>query len=338
MTLILAEPTDAREWNEFVTAAPDASFCHQWEWRDVIHGVMGHAPVFRIAREPGGKLAAVLPLYRVRSRVFGDHLVSVPFMNYGGPAGEEAGRRALATWAREEAQRLGSRSLLLRTRTAIPGVTTTTTKVTVVLDLPASADHMWNKSFDAKFRNKIKRPQRDGMTTTFGPEHVGQFYDVLARNMRDLGTPVLPLRFFQQIIACFPREVVLGVTTWNGRTVAAGFGFIWRDEFEMTWSSSLKELRAAKPNMLLYWDYMRELIGRGVRKFNFGRSTPGSGTHEFKLSWGAADEPLPWLQWPESSQAGESRAATLASTVWRRLPLSVTNALGPTLARQLPWW
>ena len=327
------------EWDAFVTHAPDASFCHLWGWREVIGGVMGHEPVFSAAWGGDGSLRAVLPVYRLRSPVFGSHLVSVPFMNYGGAVGDAPARALLTSRALEDARRAGDDSLLLRTRAEVPGFPVSSTKVTVVLPLAESADEMWNKRFDAKFRNKIKRPQRDGMETRFGVEHLDAFYDVLAHNMRDLGTPILPREFFTRIIAEFPGMVLVGATYWNGRPVAAGFGFMWRDEFEMTWSSSLKEARAAKPNMLLYWDYMRELIGRGIRRFNFGRSTPGSGTHEFKLSWGGRDEPLPWVQWPDGQGgAGDSRVATLAAAVWRRLPLAVTNSLGPTLARQLPWW
>ena len=49
--------------------------------------------MFRAARVEGtGELRAVLPLYRVRSRVFGTHLMSVPFMNYGGPVGTPEAR------------------------------------------------------------------------------------------------------------------------------------------------------------------------------------------------------------------------------------------------------
>ena len=326
------------EWDAFVERSPDASFCHLWGWQDVISGVMGQQAVFRAVRDTAGALTGILPLYRLNSPLFGTHLVSVPFMNYGGPLGEAGAQRALAQWAQQEAQATGAR-LLLRSRGAIPGVAHTASKVTVVLPLGTDADAMWNKAFDAKFRNKIKRPQRDGMTTRFGPEHFDGFYDVLAQNMRDLGTPVLPREFFRRIIEVRPGEVLIGVTYLNERAVAGGFGFIWRDEFEMTWSSSRKELRASKPNMLLYWDYMRELIGRGVRRFNFGRSSPGSGPHEFKLSWGGRDEPLPWVQWPDGgTSSGDSKAATLAASVWRHLPLAVTNSFGPTLARQLPWW
>lgn len=332
--------SDGREWDDFIRATPDGTFCHLWGWRDVITGTLGHEFVNAVARDASGAIVGALPLTRVRNPIFGHHLTSVLFMNYGGPVGTEAARVALTQWAIDEAKSGGAKSLTLRSRQPVPGeFPRSDGKITVVLPLPATEDELWNKRFNAKFRNKIKRPQRDGMETKFGPEHLDGFYDVWAENMRDLGTPVVPRAFFQRIVTTFPDSALVGVTYWEGRAVAGGFGFVWRDEFEMTWSSSARALRAQKPNMLLYWDYMRVLIARGVTAFNFGRSSPGSGTHEFKQSWGGVDEPLPWIQWPQADGgAGESGVAALASTVWRRLPLPVTNALGPSLARRLPWW
>lgn len=302
---------------------------------------MGQRPVFLGARDAeAAPLAGILPLFHLHSPLFGHHVVSVPLLNSGGPIGTPAARQALAAWALDHARREGAKSVILRSRTAVPGdLPRDASKVTVLLGLPESADTMWQKSFDAKFRNKIKRPQREGMETHFGVEHLDAFYEVFAANMRDLGTPVLPRRLFERIVAALSSHVLLGVTYWKGRPVAGGFGITWRREFEMTWSSSLREVRAAKPNMLLYWDYMRTLIAQGVKVFNFGRSTPGTGPHEFKLSWGAVDEPLPWVQWPgRQGGAGEGGVAGAASAVWRRLPVGLTRAVGPTVARQLPWW
>lgn len=337
---VVSDQVTDSEWDGLVHRENNASFCHLWGWRRIIEDVMGHECIFRVARDGAGAIVGVLPLARVRSLVFGDHLVSMPFLNYGGAAGTLAARSVLTTWALQEAQRRKVDSLLLRTRHEISADwPVSKSKVTVVLPLPPTADELWNDAFTAKFRNKIKRPQRDGMVTQFGIEHIRGFYDVFAQNMRDLGTPVVPRQFFDRIAETFPQNALVAVTYWKDRPVAGGFGFIWRDEFEMTWSSSRKELRAQKPNMLLYWDFMRELIGRGVRSFNFGRSTPGTGTHEFKQSWGGVDEPLPWVQWPAASGShDENRAAQLAASVWRMLPLRVTNTLGPMLARQLPWW
>jgi len=79
---------------------------------------------------------------------------------------------------------------------------------------------------------------------------------------------------------------------------------------------------------------------REISTFDFGRCTPGGGTHRFKLQWGGADVPLPWLQWSTrnvvATPSPDRPAYKLAAAVWRRLPLAVTNRIGPMLARQLP--
>jgi hypothetical protein len=122
--------------------------------------------------------------------------------------------------------------------------------------------------------------------------------------------------------------------------VAGGCGFLWRDRFELTWASALREHQRAAPNMLLYWAFMREMIRRGVRVFDFGRCTPGGGTHRFKQQWGGRDQPLPWLQWSPRAVAApptpDRPLYRFAGAVWRRLPLAATNAAGPVLSRLIP--
>ena len=212
-------------------------------------------------------------------------------------------------------------------------------KLTVRLELPPAAEDLW-RAFDPKLRSQIRRPQRDGLVARFGPDQVDAFYDVFARNMRSLGTPVLPRAFFTRLAAIFAGLIVFGAVYRSGQPVAAGCGFVWRDEFEMTWASSLREYSRSAPNMLLYWSFIEQMIARGVRVFDFGRCTPGSGTHRFKQQWGGADVALPWLQWSPRNVAAtpspERPTYRLAAAVWRRLPLGVTNRIGPFLARRLP--
>jgi hypothetical protein len=92
--------------------------------------------------------------------------------------------------------------------------------------------------------------------------------------------------------------------------------------------------------MLLYWAFMQRAIVRGVRVFNFGRCTPGGGTHRFKRQWGGTDVPLAWRQWSangvHATPSPERPVYRAAAAVWRRLPLALVNRLGPVLARQLP--
>lgn len=329
------------EWDAFVDGAPGATACHRSGWRQIVSGVMGHEARYLVAREPEGRLVGVLPLARVRSRLFGDYLVSLPFLNDGGPLGSPEVRERLAAEAVGEARRAGVDLLELRTRTPLSGaVEAAVRKVTVLLDLPDTPGELWDDTLRAKVRSQIRRPMKEGMEVRFGAEERHAFYGVFARNMRDLGTPVLPEAFFEGLAAVLPELVRFGVVYHEGEPVAAGCGFAWKEEFEMTWASSLREHNRLAPNMLLYWAFMERSILEGRRVFNFGRCTPGGGTHRFKLQWGGHDLPLPWTRWAPgrtvATPSPTSRKFRMAVRAWQHLPLAAANRLGPLLSRNLP--
>jgi FemAB-related protein (PEP-CTERM system-associated) len=334
------------DWDAFVRSAEGATFCHLWGWREVMEQVLGHRAHYRVARDGGERLVGVLPLVQVRSRIFGHYVLSMPFLNDGGPLGESAAREALAQDARTLASTLGADLLELRMREPLGSLEplgsqmrVSHRKITVMLDLPQDSDALW-KQLDGKLRSQVRRPMKEGMTHAFGPAEVEPFYEVFAHNMRDLGTPVLPFALFDALRRVFPETVVFGTVRHLGRTVAGGCGFLFRNEFEITWASSLREYSRMAPNMLLYWAFLEETTRRGARVFNFGRCTPGGGTHRFKLQWGGHDVPLPWTQWSPSGTTAtpspDRPLFRLATQAWSRLPLAVANRLGPVLSRQLP--
>ena len=328
------------EWTALVEGgAAGSTFCHHVAWADVLADALGHEPHYLAVRSDD-RITAILPTIHVRSRLFGDYLLSMPFLNYGGPAGDPAAAPRLAGEAIALARTLGVDLLELRTReSGLAGMSESNRKLMVWLDLPDSATTLWDDVFRSKLRGKIKRPMKEGMETRFGVDQLDAFYSVFARNMRDLGTPVLPRRFFDLVAERVPGAMV-GAVYHQGEPVAAGFGFLYGTEFEMTWASSLRESNTMKPNMLLYWDFMQRVIENGGRLFNFGRSTPGSSTHDFKLGWGGYDQPLPWAQWSPGGVAAtpspDRPVFRAATAVWSRLPLAISNRLGPLISPSLP--
>lgn len=331
---------DGRAWDAFVARAPDATFCHLSGWREIIGDTMGHECRYVAAVDDDGTWQGVLPLVRVSSPLFGRFVVSMPFLNYGGPLGGLVVRGALERQAVAEAQRCGAGLLELRSRARMsPVLSLSRRKVTVLLGLPDSAEQLWRR-FSSKLRSQVRRAESAGLDARFGPDQREPFYQVFARNMRDLGTPVMPAAWFERIARVFPELVEFGAVYLGDTPVAAGCGVRWRGEFEMTWASSLREFNHLAGNMLLYWSFMRRMLDGGARVFNFGRCTPDSGTHRFKRQWGGADVHLPWGQWsPGETHATPSPDAPkyrLATAVWRRLPLSIANRVGPMLARVIP--
>lgn len=331
----------AADWDAFVLGDQRSTFCHLFGWSQIIWQVLGQQPIYLVATDGDGRWQGVLPLVDVRSALFGRYLVSMPYLNYGGPLGTPDACWRLQNAAEEEAQRLGVDLLELRARwpTASP-LCVTSRKITVLLDLPRSSQDLWSHGLPPKVRTDIRRARREGLEARFGVEAVSAFYSVFARNMRDLGSPALPREFFVEAADLLREHVRIGVAYRGDTPVAGGFGFVWRNEFEMTWASSLREYRTLHPNEGLYWSFMEQLISEGIGVFNFGRCSPGSGTHWFKLKWGGRDEPLPWLQY---SAAGLRAPPTpdrpryrLATSLWRHLPLAVTNRIGPRLVRGIP--
>lgn len=341
MSLAASEYTGtAGEWDDFVRRQLGWTHFHLYGWRTIYEEVAGHECRYLAVRDAAGALAGVLPLVRVRSVLFGHYLVSQPFVNYGGPLGSDAAIRALAAAAVERARADGVKLLELRSRGPLPiDLPVSHRKITVVLDLPAGNPDALLKQFESKLRSQIRRPQKEGVTVRFGADQVGAFFKVFAAHMRDLGTPTQPRRLFETIAEVFP-DAWFGCAYFGDQPVACGAGFRWGNEFEMTWASSLYAYNKLSPNMLLYWSFMERAIAEGATLFNFGRCSPGVGTHRFKRQWGSRDEQLHWYQYPTGGAAAtpspDEGAYSWGPKLWRKLPLPVATALGPWIVRSIP--
>lgn len=344
LTLEEVSPSPGGPWDRFVDAAPGATFCHRAAWAPLLAEILEAEPLYRVARGPDGEWKAILPLFRVRSLLFGHYLVSVPFLSYGGALGSEEARRLLVQDAAREARQSGADLLEVRSREPLEPpplpLEANPRKVTVLLDLPPDAETLFHEDLRSKVRGQVRRPLKEGMEVRFGTDQVEPFVRVFQRTMRDLGTPVLSATLFRRLPEAFGREVTFGAVWFRDRPVAAGCGFRHGEELEMTWAGALREYSNLAPNMLLYWAFMERAVEQGLQRFNFGRCTPGSGTHRFKKQWGGRDEPLPWLQWSQRGVSAtpnpDSGRYAAAIEAWRRLPLPAANRLGPPLARKLP--
>src|SRR5207244_2582311 len=104
----------------YVATHSGATLCHTSAWMRAIERTWGHDP-HHLAVRRDGRIVGLLPLFHVRSRLFGSMLVSTPNAVYGGPISDDAaGRAALASAAVRRARDLRVGHLELRNHETQP--------------------------------------------------------------------------------------------------------------------------------------------------------------------------------------------------------------------------
>ncbi|MDX1517337.1 MAG: FemAB family PEP-CTERM system-associated protein [Woeseiaceae bacterium] len=341
--MIEASDGDRAGWDDYVNSNTDAEPYHEYAWRNIFEQVLKASCCYLQAVDEDGRIRGVLPLVQLKSRLFGNFLVSVPWFNYCGTLADDADvRDELVRAAWEAARAIGASHVELRhrasTRLDLPY---RDDKVAMQLALPASADELW-AAFKPKLRAQIRRPGKEGaIVECGGVELLDDFYAIFARNMRDLGTPVFPKDLFLAMLDTFPDATRIFVVRLGGEACAAGVTYGFRETLEIPSASTLREFNRYSVNMLLYWSVLKFAIKQGFRVFDFGRSTRDSGTYRFKRQWGAEPQDLHWHYCLPPGQVPpklnpDNPKFRLATRIWRRLPVSVANLLGPAIVRNLP--
>ncbi len=330
------------DWNKYVASNPAASIYHKAEWRDLIRKSFGHPGLFFYARDAGNNIVGILPLVHLKSRLFGNYLVSMPYFNYGGAIADHPSIEQKLMLAANDyaADRYASH---IEYRDTIPreGLAVRSEKVNMILQLPNTADTLW-ASFAPKLRAQIRRSQKENTKVLSGGlERLDDFYSVFARNMRDLGTPVYGKSFFRNILQSFPKACKIITVSLDTRPVAACFLIGHRTLLEIPWASTIRDVNHLSINMLLYWEVLKFALENQYKQFDFGRSSKGSGTFRFKQQWGAEPQQMYWHYWLQANGTlpalnPNNPKYALAINIWKRLPLYITKLIGPPIVKNLP--
>ncbi len=329
----------AQAWDAYVQAAPEGTVCHLYGWREVIERAYRHR-TFYLAATRGGDICGLLPLVLIQSRLFGRHLVSMPFMDYGGVVtlSGAAVRQQLIDTAIQLAQTHRA-TLALRCGTdqdlTLP---TWLDKLTMRIDLGTDVDALW-KWLPSERRNRIRKGYKQGLETSFhGVEHLDAFYQIFATNMRDLGSPVHSRRFFHQMFATLAPYLRMIVVRHQGYAIAAACCLFYKETVTIPgWISALRPYFSLCPNQVLHWELMRYGIDHGYRVLDLGRSSKDTGTFEAKRQWQATPVQLYWYHYPEiPASQREPSSFSRQVALWQRLPLPLANQVGPMLRRAIP--
>ncbi len=291
-TVRTLQPGDRARWDAFVATCPEATFFHRAGWQEVIQRAFGH-PTYFLYAETHGLIEGVLPLGHINSRLFGNALISTPFCVQGGIAASTvAAHAALQQAACELAGALQVDYLELRhAQRRYP-------------DWPAKDDLYVNfrkridpdpevnmKAIPRKQRAMVRKGIQAGLSAT-PDEGVERLFQAYSESVRNLGTPVLPVKYFRLLKDVFQDDCQILTVTLGRELIASVLSFYCRDQVLPYYGGGVERARQVKGNDFMYWELLRRSAEGGLRVFDYGRSKVGTGSYDFKKNWGFEPEPL----------------------------------------------
>ena len=326
-------------WDAYVLAHGDGTFFHLAAWSRVLQRAFGHRAHYLVAKRDA-RIVGILPLARVRSLLFGDALSSTPFCVYGGAlADDDDIRRALEDRAAALAQEFQVDHLELRntvkTRDDWP-----VKELYFTFRKQLDADPEKNMlAIPRKQRAEVRAGIKNNLQVEFDTD-TRRLYSIYSTSVRALGTPVFARKYFDVLREEFGDACEIATVVHEGKAVASLMTFWFRDEVLPYYGGGLPEARPLSAYDFLYWDLMRRACEKGTRIYDFGRSKIDTGPYRYKKHWGFEPQPLPYAyklvrskSVPNLSPSNPKYKHVIEA--WKRMPLPVTQWLGPPVAKYL---
>jgi len=329
-----------REWDDYVDRNDDATFFHRAGWFRVLKDSFNHIPHYLRALDSEGNTRGVLPMFEVKSVLFGHYLVSIPFAVYGGAvADSDEIRRLLEDEAARLACELSVDYLELRckekTRDDWPSKSMHATFLRNIED----GDEAILLSIKNKQRAVIRKSLKNNLSREF-PDDIADFFYAYSLSLRNLGTPAFSKRYFQNLKKEFGDDCeVVSIKGEDGLHCSL-VSFYFKDQVLPYYGGGLPQSRMSKAMDFMYFDLMCRAGSRGYKTFDFGRSKIDSGSYNYKRHWGFSPQLLHYQYFLVNAEKLPELSANnpkyrMMSAVWQKLPLRMCQLLGPLISKYL---
>ncbi len=334
-----ATDNDKELWDAYVNQHSEATFFHLYGWKQVLNKSFRHKCYYLYALQ-NEQIVGVLPLGHIKSLFFGNALISTPFAVYGGVLSDNDEIKQLIT---DEACRLAEELTVdhLEIRNIEQQYPDWPNKELYVYFKKELADNDDDnlKAIPRKQRAMVRKGIKAGLKYDIG-KNINQFYQAYSESVRNLGTPVFSKKLFASLIDVFGDQVDVLTVTKENQLVASVLSFYYKNEVIPYYGGGTSAARSLKGNDFMYWALMQHSVKQGMTSFDYGRSKEGTGSYSFKKNWGFAPKPLFYEFYlvkakaiPDINPLNPKYQRFIS--IWRKLPLKLSQILGPILSRDL---
>ncbi|MCX6232322.1 MAG: peptidoglycan bridge formation glycyltransferase FemA/FemB family protein [Bacteroidetes bacterium] len=210
----------------------------------------------------------------------------------------------------------------------------TSTKITSYIKLDCDITHQFNQ-LGSNLKRKIKKALKNNIEIKSGGiELLKDYYLIYSKNMLKLGSPVLKIGFFNEIITKYSNgNAKIFVAYLNDKPIGSALLISYLGFYENCWFATLRKYNKLYTSYLLHWEMIKFAIENKARIYSFGRSNQNSSVLKYKQQWNTENITLYW-SFSEKPKIN-IRKIHILRILWKALPLSIANLLGPVFAKNI---
>ena len=332
VTIYEIDPLEDPRWERLSLQHPSASAFHTPAWLKALQRTYGYEPVALTTSSPGTELTSGIVFCRIKSRLTGNRLVSLPFSDHCEPLfdspreldyvlsrlkGDLRHKQANYIEIRPVTSRFGSQA----------GFAKAEEFWLHRIDLRRPADAMF-RGFHANVQRNVRRAEgrllrcEEGTSETL----LEDFYRLLVLTRRRHHVPPQPRSWFRTLLDCMGEQANISVAYQDGVAVASIFTLRHNDVLIYKYGCFDYRHRQSGGMTWLLWLTIQKAQQHGLLEFDLGRSDfEDLGLITFKDRWASRRSTLTY--WRRGTSRFDSAAAQWAVQFGGRMLAHMPNSL-----------
>ena len=345
---------DMNKWNELVERSQYASTYHLWEWGEALSTIYGYRRYY-LAATQNDEVTGILPLIHVKSTLFGNRLISLPFCEYGGPLADadlnsKETRKiteVLLHATNNLAKALGVEYVEIRNPRFsgmqellyVQGYNHFRRYVTFQVPLVKGLKELWG-DLHKKTRNAVRKAMKKQVKVKEASrvEHLKAYYRLYLETQKRLGSPAHSYELFRRLYDVFhsKHKIRILLAAYQGEPI--GGIIVFHHNKTIFWWNNVTDIehRRLNPTNLLLWNTIEWGVKNGYRTLDLGRTRKKTTIYRFKSGWAGEEMYLQDSVYFLNSKKRElpdpeQRKYEYLSRVWAFMPISLTKKIGPKI-------
>ena len=297
----------------------------------------------------------IFPFFLIKSKIFGNRLISLPFIDFGGTIGKIDNKflkEALNYIKKNE----NVSKIEIRLNDFVEdykkieknlinsGFKKEFKKNQFILQL-RDEEELWN-NFNRITKKGIKKAKKSNLQLKEinNEKELKLFYKLYFNNMKNFGAPQHSYNFFNNLMNM--KKEFKGLNCYKeGELIGSLIILYTKDYAYAAYNVSNRKFLIYQPNDLIHWEIIKWCIKKRIKYFDFGQCDANSkeGTHDygiykFKRKWGGRLYNRYYFYYgfdKKDKIKSVKKKRDLLKEIWSKLPYPLIKIIGPKIASQL---